>query len=77
MEAGRNSGAAITIQDSDLQLTQRLHLPSAGRNFVCRWTRSACQSLYFANLQQHAVPLREADLADFAHSALALDVYPD
>jgi hypothetical protein len=30
---------------------------------------------YFASLQQHAVPLNEADLAALAHSALALDVY--
>lgn len=30
---------------------------------------------YFANLQRHAVPLREADLAALAHSAMALDIY--
>lgn len=30
---------------------------------------------YFASLQDHAVPLHEADLAALAHSALALDVY--
>jgi hypothetical protein len=30
---------------------------------------------YFASLQEHAVPLREADLAALAHSAMALDVY--
>jgi hypothetical protein len=30
---------------------------------------------YFANLQAHAVPLYEADLAALAHSALALDLY--
>jgi hypothetical protein len=30
---------------------------------------------YFASLQQHAVPLREADLAALAHSAMAIDIY--
>lgn len=30
---------------------------------------------YFASLQEHAVPLNEADLAALAHSALALDLY--
>jgi hypothetical protein len=30
---------------------------------------------YFDSLQKHAVPLREADLAALAHSAMALDVY--
>jgi hypothetical protein len=30
---------------------------------------------YFASLQKHAVPLREADLAALAHSAMALDLY--
>lgn len=30
---------------------------------------------YFTSLQKHAVPLREADLAALAHSAMALDVY--
>jgi hypothetical protein len=30
---------------------------------------------YFDSLQEHAVPLNEADLAALAHSALALDVY--
>jgi hypothetical protein len=30
---------------------------------------------YFTSLQQHAVPLHEADLAALAHSAMALDVY--
>jgi hypothetical protein len=30
---------------------------------------------YFESLQQHAVPLNEADLAALAHSALAIDVY--
>jgi len=30
---------------------------------------------YFASLQEHAVPLNEADLAALAHSALALDIY--
>jgi Plasmid encoded RepA protein len=30
---------------------------------------------YFASLQEHAVPLREADLAALAHSAMALDIY--
>jgi hypothetical protein len=30
---------------------------------------------YFASLQQHAVPLNEADLAALAHSAMALDIY--
>jgi hypothetical protein len=30
---------------------------------------------YFASLQEHAVPLHEADLAALAHSAMALDIY--
>jgi hypothetical protein len=30
---------------------------------------------YFESLQQHAVPLNEADLAALAHSALAIDLY--
>jgi hypothetical protein len=30
---------------------------------------------YFDSLQQHAVPLNEADLAALAHSAMALDLY--
>lgn len=30
---------------------------------------------YFSSLQQHAVPLNEADLAALAHSALAIDLY--
>lgn len=30
---------------------------------------------YFESLQQHAVPLNEADLAALAHSAMALDIY--
>ena len=30
---------------------------------------------YFASLQDHAVPLNEADLAALAHSAMALDLY--
>ena len=30
---------------------------------------------YFTSLQDHAVPLNEADLAALAHSALALDLY--
>ena len=30
---------------------------------------------YFMSLQKHAVPLREADLAALAHSAMALDIY--
>ena len=30
---------------------------------------------YFASLQEHAVPLSEADLAALAHSAMALDLY--
>jgi Plasmid encoded RepA protein len=30
---------------------------------------------YFTSLQEHAVPLNEADLAALAHSALALDLY--
>lgn len=30
---------------------------------------------YFTSLQEHAVPLNEADLAALAHSAMALDVY--
>ena len=30
---------------------------------------------YFESLQNHAVPLLEADLAALAHSALALDLY--
>lgn len=30
---------------------------------------------YFESLQKHAVPLREADLAALAHSAVALDLY--
>jgi hypothetical protein len=30
---------------------------------------------YFASLQEHAVPLNEADLAALAHSAIALDIY--
>jgi len=30
---------------------------------------------YFASLQDHAVPLNEADLAALAHSAMALDIY--
>jgi hypothetical protein len=30
---------------------------------------------YFASLQEHAVPLNEADLAALAHSAMALDLY--
>jgi len=30
---------------------------------------------YFNSLQQHAVPLNEADLAALAHSALAIDLY--
>lgn len=30
---------------------------------------------YFRSLQKHAVPLREADLAALAHSAMALDIY--
>ena len=30
---------------------------------------------YFASLQEHAVPLNEADLAALAHSAMALDIY--
>ncbi|MGD0108491.1 MAG: replication protein RepA [Rhodopila sp.] len=30
---------------------------------------------YFASLQEHAVPLHEADLAALAHSAMALDLY--
>ena len=30
---------------------------------------------YFNSLQEHAVPLNEADLAALAHSALALDIY--
>ena len=30
---------------------------------------------YFESLQKHAVPLREADLAALAHSAMALDLY--
>lgn len=30
---------------------------------------------YFASLQEHAVPLNEADLAALAHSALGIDLY--
>ncbi len=30
---------------------------------------------YFNSLQEHAVPLHEADLAALAHSAMALDIY--
>jgi hypothetical protein len=30
---------------------------------------------YFDSLQEHAVPLNEADLAALAHSALAIDLY--
>lgn len=30
---------------------------------------------YFTSLQEHAVPLNEADLAALAHSAMALDLY--
>jgi hypothetical protein len=30
---------------------------------------------YFTSLQEHAVPLNEADLAALAHSALGLDLY--
>jgi hypothetical protein len=30
---------------------------------------------YFRSLQEHAVPVNEADLAALAHSALALDIY--
>jgi Plasmid encoded RepA protein len=30
---------------------------------------------YFESLQEHAVPLNEADLAALAHSAMALDIY--
>lgn len=30
---------------------------------------------YFDSLQEHAVPLNEADLAALAHSAMALDIY--
>jgi replication initiator protein len=30
---------------------------------------------YFVSLQEHAVPLNEADLAALAHSAMALDIY--
>jgi Plasmid encoded RepA protein len=30
---------------------------------------------YFVSLQEHAVPLNEADLAALAHSAMALDLY--
>jgi hypothetical protein len=30
---------------------------------------------YFESLQEHAVPLSEADLAALAHSAMALDIY--
>jgi hypothetical protein len=30
---------------------------------------------YYASLQEHAVPLHEADLAALAHSAMALDLY--
>lgn len=30
---------------------------------------------YFTSLQEHAVPVNEADLAALAHSALALDIY--
>jgi hypothetical protein len=30
---------------------------------------------YFTSLQQHAVPLHEADLAALAHTALGLDIY--
>ena len=30
---------------------------------------------YFDSLREHAVPLREADLAALAHSAMALDIY--
>jgi hypothetical protein len=30
---------------------------------------------YFDSLRKHAVPLREADLAALAHSAMALDIY--
>lgn len=30
---------------------------------------------YFTSLQEHAVPLNEADLAALAHSALAIDLY--
>jgi Plasmid encoded RepA protein len=30
---------------------------------------------YFSSLQEHAVPLNEADLAALAHSSMALDIY--
>jgi hypothetical protein len=35
----------------------------------------AVTRLLFASLQEHAVPLNEADLAALAHSAMALDLY--
>jgi hypothetical protein len=40
------------------------------------WPDTITLSLeYFHSLQKHAVPLREADLAALAHSAMALDIY--
>jgi Plasmid encoded RepA protein len=40
------------------------------------WTPTIALSLeYFRSLQEHAVPLREADIAALAHSAMALDIY--
>ena len=40
------------------------------------WPSTIALSLdYFESLQQHAVPLNEADLAALAHSAMALDIY--
>jgi Plasmid encoded RepA protein len=35
----------------------------------------SCVKAYFNSLQEHAVPLNEADLAALAHSAMALDLY--
>ena len=35
----------------------------------------AISRAYFVSLQEHAVPLNEADLAALAHSAMGIDIY--
>ena len=77
----RLSGLRRHAATERFRSTQRLSPPlSFGPNWTsgsaCYGPRQSSLSLeYFNSLQEHAVPLNEADLAALAHSALALDLY--
>lgn len=84
-QLSRLSGAlvrlAMTVSDRAFQINSPIISafelwPEWDRQQRVLWPATIALSReYFDSLQKHAVPLREADIAALAHSAMALDIY--